>query len=123
MKKIFILLFLTFHSLYAQTIKAYAIGIFDKNGNGENIQNKRTSTHNYNNTCFSKVAIFSKTKSITPKVNIGSSIGHFIKREPIYNKQGIKIGEELLYKHYNITKGYFEVRVNNRLVDSKVFIK
>ena len=30
-------------------------------------------------------------------------------RIPIFNNKKIKIGEELLYKHYNVKKGYIEV--------------
>ena len=30
---------------------------------------------------------------------------------------------ELTFKHQNVTQGYFEVKVNNKLYDSKVFVK
>ena len=29
----------------------------------------------------------------------------------------------MTFKHYNIDKGYFEVRINNKLYDTKVFVK
>ena len=35
----------------------------------------------------------------------------------------IKIGEELTFKHFNVKKGYFEVKIDNKIYDSKVFIK
>ena len=31
--------------------------------------------------------------------------------------------EEITFKHYTVEKGYFEVRINNKLYDTKVFIK
>ena len=41
----------------------------------------------------------------------------------IYNSNNIKIGEELTFKHENVIKGYFEVRILGKLFDIKVFIK
>ena len=41
----------------------------------------------------------------------------------IYNKQKIYIAEELTFKHYNVSKGYFEVKINDKIYDTKVFVK
>jgi hypothetical protein len=128
MKKIFILITLlltiTQANAYSTKIKtAHAIGIFHKNGNGENIQHVRKTKDDYNGICYSKIVIFGKLNNINVKVKIGNSIGSFIKRIPIYNKQKIKIAQEMTFKHYNVTKGYIEVRINNKLYDSKVFVK
>lgn len=129
MKNIFILIALLALSLtnsnsYSSQIKtAHAIGIFHENGNGENIQHLRKTKEDYNGTCFSKIVVFGKLNNIMPKVKIGKSKGSFVKAIAIYNKQKIKIAQEITFKHYNVTKGYFEVRVNNKLYDSKVFIK
>ncbi|MBU3014101.1 hypothetical protein KO488_04980 [Poseidonibacter lekithochrous] len=129
MKKIYIsitLLVLTLTNLnaYSSQIKtAHAIGIFHQNGNGENIQHLRKTKDDYNGTCFSKIVVFGRLNNIMPDVKIGNSKGNFIKSIPIYNKQKIKIAQEMTFKHYKVTKGYMEVRVNNKLYDSKVFIK
>lgn len=129
MKNIFILITLlaltiTHSNAYSTKIKtAHAIGIFHKNGNGENIQHVRKTKGDYNGLCYSKIVVFGKLNNIKPKVKIGNSIGIFIKTISIYNKQKIKIAEEMTFKHYNVTKGYIEVRINQKLYDSKVFVK
>lgn len=120
---IFIFLFCLNSLANSSELKAYAVGVFDKNGNGENIQHLRISKSDYNGTCFSKVVIFGNYKQKDIKVSIGKSIGHFLKKDSIYNSKKIKIAEELTFKHYNISKGYFEIKINNKLYDSKVFIK
>jgi hypothetical protein len=107
----------------ASDIKAYAIGVFDSNGDGENIQHKRVTDNNYNGICYSKIVIFGNFTNSKVEVKIGNSLGHYENSISVYNNQKIKIGEELTFKHYNIQKGYFEVRVDNKLYDTKVFVK
>ncbi|MAD43345.1 MAG: hypothetical protein CL623_13290 [Arcobacter sp.] len=117
-------LLLTASNAYSTQIKtAHAIGIFHENGNGENIQHLRKTKDDYNGTCFSKIVIFGKLNNIIPEVRIGSSKGSFIRSIAIYNKQKIKIAQEMTFKHNNVKKGYLEVRIKNKLYDSKVFIK
>ncbi|MGB1226550.1 MAG: hypothetical protein ACPG9K_01570 [Poseidonibacter sp.] len=129
MKKIFIiltLLLLTLTNLnaYSSKIKsAHAIGVFHQNGKGENIQHLKETKQNYNGTCYSKIVIFGTFNQINVDVKIGNSTGTFNKSIPIYNKQKIKIAQEQTFIHKNVTKGYLEVRVNNKLYDSKVFVK
>lgn len=102
---------------------SYAVGIFDKDGNGENIQHKRITQKDYNDTCYSKIVIFGNSNNTNIQVKIGNSIGYFEKSISIYNKYKIKIGEEITFKHYNIKEGYFEVKIDNKLYDTKVFIR
>ncbi|MAC83497.1 MAG: hypothetical protein CL624_05120 [Arcobacter sp.] len=117
-------LFFTNLNAYSTQIKAaHAIGIFHENGKGENIQHVRKTKDDYNGICFSKIVVFGKLNNIIPKVKIGNSLGKFIKEIPIYNKHKIKIAKEITFKHYNVTKGYIEVRVDKKLYDSKVFVK
>lgn len=109
---------------HASNIKAaYAIGIFDVNGNGENIQHVKKTKANYNNTCYTKIFAVGTNIKLKPSVSIGNSIGHFEKSKPIYNARKIKIGEVLIYKHYNVKKGLIKVYSNKKLFDSKVFVK
>ena len=125
-KHILILFLLLNLSLFAYSSKvtaAYAIGVFDEQGNGENIQHIRKTKNDYNGTCYSKIVVFGKLLGQTPKVNIGSSKGHYMKSIPIYNRNKIKIAQEMTFKHYNLKKGYFEVRVGQKLFDTKVFVK
>lgn len=107
----------------SSNIKAYAIGIFNEKGNGENIQHLRSSNNDYNGTCFSKIVVFGEVGSKSLQVKIGNSIGHFIKKIPVYNEKKIKIAEEMTFKHYNISKGYFQIKIDNKTTDTKVFIK
>ncbi|MDZ7819744.1 MAG: hypothetical protein U5K55_14540 [Aliarcobacter sp.] len=102
---------------------SYAIAIFDENGDGENIQHKKITSNDYNGICYSKIVIFGNFINSKVEVKIGDSLGYYENSISIYNKQKIKIGEELTFKHYNIQKGYFEVRINNKLYDTKVFVK
>lgn len=129
MKNIFILIasqlfILTNLNAYSIQIKAaHAIGIFHENGNGENVQHVRETKDDYNGVCFTKIVVFGKLNNLIPEVKIGSSIGSFVKELPIYNKQKIKIAKEITFKHYSVTKGYIEVRINKKLYDTKVFVK
>lgn len=125
MKKIVLIALLT-NSLFSNIsdIKsAVAIGIFDEAGNGENIQYLRKTKNNYDGVCYSKIAVFGNLGESEIEVKIGNSIGHYEKDIPIYSKQKILIGREVTFKHYNISKGYLEVRIDNKLFDTKVFIK
>lgn len=125
-KHILILFLLLNLSLFAYSSKvtaAYAIGVFDTQGNGENIQHVRKTKNDYNGTCYSKIVVFGKLLGQTPKVKIGNSKGHYMKSIPIYNRNKIKIAQEITYKHYNLKSGYFEVRVGQKLFDTKVFVK
>lgn len=116
------LIFLIPNFLFSQTL-SYAIGIFDENGNGENIQQKRVTSNDYNGVCYSKIVIIGNYKNEEVEVKIGNSIGHFQNSIPIFNKQKIKIADELTFKHYTITKGYFEVKINGNILDTKVYVK
>ncbi|MGA1932071.1 hypothetical protein ACH5BF_05050 [Arcobacter sp. YIC-464] len=116
-------LLINLNFIEAAEIKAYAIGIFDKKGNGENIQHTRKSKNDYNGICYSKVILFSKYQKVNVEVEIGNSKGHFEKSISIFNKNKIKIAEELTFKHYSLKNGYFKVKVNGVLKDSKVYIK
>ena len=124
MKKLLILLLLSSLISFCSDIQAsYAIGIFHENGTGENIQHKKTTDENYDGICFSKIVIFGYQSNNNINVKIGNSIGHFQNSIPIYNQNKIKIGEELTFKHFNITNGYFQIFIDNKLYDSKVFVK
>ncbi|RXJ86278.1 hypothetical protein [Arcobacter sp. CECT 8985] len=127
MKKIIIIniLILSFLSNYlfaSEVTQARVIGIFDKNGNGENVQYKKQTNANYNGTCFSKIVVIGSLKN-KPKVFIGKSAGVFIKMKPLYNKYKIKIGDILIYKHENVSKGYVKITLNNKLYDYRIFVK
>lgn len=125
MKKIILLLTLLLATyINAKNITgAYAIGIFDSFGNGENIQNARKTRADYNNTCYTKIFVIGTILRTKPEVKIGNSIGHFQSSKPIYNKSKIKIGEVMIFKHYAVSSGLIRVTYRNRLFDSKVFVK
>ena len=126
MKKIILILITFVITLFAYNSKieaAYAIGIFDEKGDGENIQHKRITNKDYNNICYSRIVVFGNIPHARVQVKIGNSLGHFEKSIFVYNKHKIKIAEEITFKHYTVEKGYFEVRINNKLYDTKVFIK
>ena len=126
MKKIILILITFVITLFAYNSKieaAYAIGIFNEKGDGENLQHKRITDNDYNDICYSRIVVFGNISHERVEVKIGDSLGYFEKSTSVVNKHKIKIGEEMTFKHYNIDKGYFEVRINNKLYDTKVFIK
>lgn len=126
MKKLIYFLLINTFTLFAFESKiqaSYAIGIFDEKGNGENIQHKKITSNDYNDICYSKIVIFGNFVNSKIEVKIGNSLGHYENSIPVYNKQKIKIGEELTFKHYSIQKGYFEIKIDDKLYDTKVFVK
>jgi hypothetical protein len=125
MKYLILILIIT-TSLFSKNVKidkAVAVGIFDENGNGENIQHLRETKNDYNGLCYSKIVVIGSYQNQKIEVKIGNSLGYKIDSKPIYNNKKIKIGTEITFKHFNITKGYFEVRISNKLFDTKVFVK
>ena len=127
MKKFILITLLSICKLFSfdSNIQAsYAIGIFHENGMGENIQHKKITVQDYNGTCFSKIVIFGNYGNHSKiDVKIGNSLGYYKSKIPIFNERKIKIGDELTFEHYNVSKGYFQVKINNKLYDTKVFVK
>lgn len=126
MKKfIFILIFnaLNLLALSNDIQEAYAIAVFHSNGEGENVQHKKITNADYNGDCFSKIAVLGRIDNKDIQVRIGDSVGYFVNSIPIFNIQNIKIGTEITFQHYNVSKGYFEVKIDGRILDSKVFVK
>lgn len=127
MKKYFLLLIIFYSNFFAFSSDiraAYAIGIFHENGTGENIQHKKSSQNDYNGICFSKIVIFGNyNQNSKIEVKIGNSLGHLKNKAPIFNDKKIQIGNELTFIHYTVTKGLFEIKIDDKLYDSKVFIK
>lgn len=127
MKKLLTLLFLINLNLFAlpaDDIKeAFAIGVFHQSGAGEKVQNKKTTDENYNGTCFSKVAVLGKLRNQNIKVKIGSSLGYFQAKAPIFNIKNILIGYELTFLHEDVTSGILQVNIDGKIYDSKLFVK
>lgn len=126
MKKILlsIIILINFAFAYKAEIKGiYAVGIFNEAGNGENIQHVTRTKADYNGTCFTKIFLYGTAFNTKPEVTIGDSLGYYVSSTPIYDKINIKIGEELLYKHFNVTSGLIRVTLRDRVYDSKVFVK
>ena len=127
MKKFILLLIFILSPLFSYNTKvtaAYAIGIFDSSGNGENIQHVRKTKNNYNDTCYTKIFIVGNPFNAKPKVTIGDSQGVYQSTKPIYSKtRKLKIGEVMIFKHHKVTHGLIKVSFKNKLLDSKVYVK
>ena len=127
MKKFILLLIFILTPLFSYSTKvtgAYAIGIFDEKGNGENVQHVRKTEADYNGTCYTKVYIIGNSFNLKPVVKIGNSRGHYQSSKPIYEKvRKIKIGEVMTFKHYAVTKGHIYVSFKGKLYDRKVYVK
>lgn len=126
MKKLILTILLININLFALSAdiqKAIATAVFHENGTGEKIQHLKITEEDYEGTCFSKIAVFGKIEHKNIKVRIGDSLGYFENSIPIYNVQNILIGYELTFRHFNVSKGLFEVSIDGRIYDSKVFVK
>lgn len=125
MARLIFLFFLLLSFSYSNNIyKAFAVAIYDENGKGENIQYAKITQNNYSDICYTKIAIFGKINNNSRiEVNIGNSIGNFENKVPLINDKNIVIGYEYSFKHYTVEKGYIEIRIDNKLYDSKVFVK
>lgn len=123
MKNILILaLFVNICIADSRVYGAFALAIYDKNMNKEEIQNKRETTKNYQGICFSEVFINYTKNNPNVKVTIGNSIGHEIFSKAIY-KNNIKVGKIIRFKHYAVDKGYLSVKINNQIFSKRIFIK
>jgi hypothetical protein len=126
MKKLILISFLINLNLFALSSdikEALAVGVFHENGAGEKVQRKKITDENYNGTCFSKIVVLGKIENKNIKVRIGDSLGYIQNTAPVYNVQKILIGHEITFLHYNITQGLFEVSIDGKIYDSKVFVK
>lgn len=126
MKKFILLLTLILTPLFSYNTKvtgAYAIGIFDAAGNGENVQHVRKTKADYGGLCYTKIFVIGNSFKLKPTVKIGNSIGEYQSSKPIFSKLKIKIGEVMLFKHRKVTKGHIRVLFRNKLFDAKVYVK
>ena len=57
------------------------------------------------------------------EVLIGNSIGTFVDEKPIVDIRKIVIAYEYTFKHYSVTSGLLQVKIDNKLYDSRVFVK
>ena len=126
MKKIIYILLFTALNIFAlsdNVQEAYAIAVFHQNGQGENVQHKKITDEDYNGECFSKIAVLGKIQNKDIQVRIGDSVGYYENDIPIFNIKNIKIGTEITFRHYNVSRGYFEVKIDGRILDSKLLVK
>ena len=100
----------------------FAIGVFNQNGIGENIQNVKKTKKDYNGICFTKIYLKGNNFNIKPKVMIGDSIGKFVEAKPVFNKK-ILIGKIITFKHTNVTNGLLKVYFRKKLFDARVYIR
>ena len=124
MKKL-LFIFFCFAFLNSSDIqKAFLVAVYDKN-RVENVQHKIKTDFQYRGEVFFKVAIignYNKNVNVTTKIN--NSNGKLIHTETLYNNLTKKIfGYELTFKHLDVQKGYFEVFIDGKLYDTKVFVK
>ena len=103
--------------------RIFAIGIFDTSKKGENLQNTRETKRDYNGVCYTKIYLYGRITKMKPKVKIGNSIGHYENSQAVYNKEKIKIGQIITYKHYNVTDGILKVYLGKKLYDSRIYVK
>lgn len=125
MSRLILIFFFLFSFSYSNDIyKAFAVAIYDENNHGENVQHTKITQNNYNGICYTKIAIFGNINNNSRiEVIIGNSIGNFENKIPLTNDKNIVIGYEYTFKHYTVEKGHIEVKIDNKLYDSKVFVK
>lgn len=124
MKKL-LFIFFSFIFLNASDIqKAFLVAVYDQN-RVENVQHKIKTDFQYRGEVFFKVAIignYNKNVNVITKIN--NSNGKLINTQELYNNLTKKIyGYELTFRHLDVEKGYFEVFIDGKLYDTKVFVK
>lgn len=126
MKKLLFIFFnFSFIFLNANDIqKAFLVAVYDQN-RVENVQHKIKTDFQYRGEVFFKVAIignYNKNVNVITKIN--NSNGKLINTQELYNNLTKKIyGYELTFRHLDVEKGYFEVFIDGKLYDTKVFVK
>lgn len=123
--KILILLFLLISSSFSaksKIINAYAVSIYDKHLNEENVQTKRITEKDYDGLTYTKIYMFGNLYHEKLRVVIGNSVGYLSKSRNITKNKKL-IGKELTYKHYSVTKGYLKISTKKKIYDQKVFVK
>ena len=124
-KLLFIFFSFSFIFLNASDIqKAFLVAVYDQN-RVENVQHKIKTDFQYRGEVFFKVAIignYNKNVNVITKIN--NSNGKLINTQELYNNLTKKIyGYELTFRHLDVEKGYFEVFIDGKLYDTKVFVK
>lgn len=124
-KLLFIFFSFSFIFLNANDIqKAFLVAVYDQN-RVENVQHKIKTDFQYRGEVFFKVAIignYNKNVNVITKIN--NSNGKLINTQELYNNLTKKIyGYELTFRHLDVEKGYFEVFIDGKLYDTKVFVK
>lgn len=124
-KLLFIFFSFSFIFLNANDIqKAFLVAVYDEN-RVENVQHKIKTDFQYKGEVFFKVAIignYNKNVNVITKIN--NSNGKLINKEALYNSLTKKVyGYELTFRHLDVEKGYFEVFIDGKLYDTKVFVK
>ncbi|PRM90020.1 hypothetical protein CJ671_04685 [Aliarcobacter cryaerophilus] len=124
-KLLFIFFSFSFIFLNASDIqKAFLVAVYDEN-RVENVQHKIKTDFQYRGEVFFKVAIignYNKNVNVITKIN--NSNGKLINTQELYNNLTKKIyGYELTFRHLDVEKGYFEVFIDGKLYDTKVFVK
>ncbi|WP_418180141.1 hypothetical protein ACNSOL_08000 [Aliarcobacter lanthieri] len=127
-KYIFVLLLVSSVLANSEIQKAFLVALFTSDGKGENLQHKINTNFSYINKgeIISKVAIIGNyTKNTKVIAKLSGIEGKLVDEYILYNNLNKKaFGIELTFKHENIpNKGYFEVFVDGKLFDTKVFVK
>lgn len=125
-KIIFSFFILSFIVLNAQNIqKAFLVSLFTNSGQSENVQHKRITENIFRGEVFSKVTIIGDyTKNTNILVKVNGSTGKLLETKALFNNYNkIIFAYELTFKHENMEKGYFEVFIDGKLYDTKVFVK
>lgn len=124
-KLLFIFFSFSFIFLNANDIqKAFLVAVYDQN-RVENVQHKIKTDFQYRGEVFFKVAIIGNyNKNVNVLTKINNSNGKLINTQELYNNLTKKIyGYELTFRHLDVEKGYFEVFIDGKLYDTKVFVK
>jgi hypothetical protein len=127
MKNIILLITLFLLPLYSSydtnVQRAFAIGVFNENGKGENVQHVRKTKFDYNGICYTKVFVIGSIYHGRFQVTIGDSIGSLQSSKDIFNKYKKRVGAVYLFKHYSVTDGFIKVIIDDKLYDKRVFVK
>lgn len=97
--------------------------------NHESLERYKSTTHDFNGLVRSQIVVggIPSSSNPYPQVKIGTSIGHYVAKQPITSSnldQGSNyiVGYIMGYNHYTVTQGYLTSTYNN-VYDSSAYIK
>lgn len=108
-------------------IDPYAM--FDQYSNGqafygEYLTSYQQTSHDFSDRGQSQIVVwgYPTADNPYPRVNIGTSLGHYVGKQAIADQNGIIVGYVMGFNHYGVNQGYLQSSYNN-VYDGTAYIR